>query len=58
MKKIEEKELDNIYGGTTSSISSSMINAVVNVVKLLEEGGIKVGSSIRRLSEGHLCPLE
>ena len=58
MKKIDETELDNIKGGTNSTITSSMINAIVNVVELLEESGYRIGSAIRRLSEGKLCPLD
>ena len=58
MKKIDETELDNIKGGTNSTITSSMINAIVNVVELLEESGYRFGSAIRRLSEGNLCPLD
>lgn len=58
MRKLNDKELEKVLGGDSTSISSSVINAIVNVVKLLEEGGIKFGSAIRRIGEGNLCPLE
>ena len=58
MNRLKDNELENILGGTSTTITSSMINAVINVVKLLEEGGYKFGSAIRRISEGSLCPLE
>ena len=58
MKELNDKELEKVLGGNSTTISSSVINAVVNVIKLLEEGGIKVGSAIRRIGEGNLCPLD
>jgi len=58
MKKLNDLELENVLGGNSSIINSSIINAVVNVIKLLEEGGVKFGSAIRRISEGNLCPLD
>lgn len=58
MKKLDDSELEEILGGNSTTISSSVINAVVNVIKLLEEGGIKFGSAIRRIGEGNLCPLD
>ena len=57
MKKIEEENLDSIYGGTTT-VTGPIINAVVNVIKVLKEAGYSLGSGIRRISENHLCPLE
>lgn len=58
MKKIKEEKLDEITGGATSMISGTIINAFVNVIKLLMEAGENVGSGIRRISEGDVCPLE
>lgn len=56
MRNLKEEELDSIYGGTT--ISGPIINAIVNVIKVLQEAGHSLGSGIRRISENHLCPLE
>lgn len=56
MKSCSCKELESIYGGTT--ITGTIINAVVNVVKLLADAGRGVGSAIRRISEHNMCPLE
>lgn len=58
MRKLNNNELEKVLGGNSTTISSSVINAIINVVKILEEGGIKVGSAIRRIGEGNLCPLE
>ena len=58
MKKLDDSELEEILGGNSTTISSSVINAVINVIKLLEEGGVKIGSAIRRIGEGNLCPLD
>ena len=58
MRKLNNNELEKVLGGNSTIISSSVINAIINVVKILEEGGIKVGSAIRRIGEGNLCPLE
>lgn len=56
MKKIEDN-LDQVIGGGTS-ISGTVINAFTNVIKLLIDAGKGVGSSIRRVAEGNLCPLQ
>lgn len=58
MRKIKEEKLDKIIGGATPTISGTIINAFVNVIKLLMEAGENVGSGIRRISEGNVCPLE
>ena len=56
MKQLEEERLDTIYGG--GSITGSIINGLVNVIKLLREAGYALGSGIRRISENDLCPLK
>ncbi len=57
MKKIEGKELDKIVGGATT-ISGPIINAIVNVIRVLKDAGYSLGSGIRRISENNLCPLD
>lgn len=57
MKKIKEEELETIYGGNTT-VSGPIINAVVNVIRVLKEAGYSLGSGIRRIGENNLCPLE
>lgn len=56
MSKNTNKKLETIYGGTT--ISSSFVNAFTNIIKILMEAGHNFGSSIRRISENNICPLE
>lgn len=57
MKKIEEQDLEEITGGNTS-ITGPIINALVNVIKVLKDAGYSIGSGIRRIGENNLCPLE
>ena len=57
MKVINSNELDTIKGGNTS-ITGPIINAIVNVIKVLQDAGFELGSGIRRISENNLCPLE
>lgn len=57
MKKIDNETLETITGGNTS-ISGPIINAIVNVIKVLKDAGYSLGSGIRRISENNLCPLE
>ena len=53
--KAYKNDLDKVIGG--SDITSSMVNAFVNIIKLLIDSGKGVGSSIRRVAEGEMCPL-
>lgn len=57
MKKLENDALVNVVGGTTT-VSSTVINAFTNVIKVLFDAGHSVGSALRRIGEGNLCPLE
>lgn len=58
MEKVEEEKLETIIGGASSSyLSGPIINAFVNVMKLLMDAGSAVGSSIRRIAEDNVCPL-
>ena len=56
MIKIDELELNNISGG--DSITGPVINAVVNVLNLIQEAGYNIGSGMRRIIEGERCPLK
>lgn len=53
----ELKDLDTIYGGNVS-ITGTVINGLVNIIKILKEAGYSLGSGIRRISENDLCPLK
>lgn len=57
MKKIKEEKMDNIKGGD-STITGTIINAIVNVIEILKNAGYSLGSGIRRISEDNLCPLK
>lgn len=57
MSLIDNDNLSNIKGGA-NAISSTLINAFTNVIKVLYDAGHGVGSAIRRFAEGNLCPLE
>jgi hypothetical protein len=54
MKKLEAAELKNIYGGT---ITGTFINSITKGVNTFLALGRAVGSSIRRLSNGNICPI-
>lgn len=56
MREIDNNKLEHIIGGTT--VSATVINAIVNVIKVLKEAGYSLGSGIRRISENKMCPLE
>lgn len=56
MREIEEKKLEQINGGTT--VTATMVNAIMNVIKIIKETGYSLGSGIRRISENNICPLE
>lgn len=57
MKEIKKEDLNIISGGNVS-VSGPVINAVVNVIKVLKDAGYQLGSGIRRISENNLCPLD
>jgi len=54
---ISNSELDKIKGGS-EYITGSIINALVNVIKVLKDAGYSLGSGIRRVAEGNICPLQ
>lgn len=56
MKEIKSDNLVKITGGTT--LTATVINALVNVIKVLKDAGYSLGSGIRRISENNICPLE
>ncbi|MCI8460974.1 MAG: hypothetical protein HFE81_06210 [Bacilli bacterium] len=56
MREIETAKLPEITGGTT--ITATVINAIVNVIKVIKETGYSLGSGIRRISENNICPLD
>ena len=58
MKEIDEKNQERIKGGEAVAISGPIITAIVSVIKVLQDAGYGLGSGIRRISEGNICPLE
>ena len=57
LKKISDNDLETIIGGS-GSISSSVINALTNIIKFLYETGSGVGSAFRRIHDKDLCPTK
>ena len=57
VNKIDDKVLDDVYGGSTS-LTGTLLNAFNEVIKTLYDVGHAVGSSIRRVVSGELCPFE
>ena len=56
MDKVLDDELDKIIGG--SSVSGTLLNAFTTIIKFIYEVGEGIGSSLRRIGEGDLCPLK
>ena len=52
----ELQNLDEVVGGAT--LSASLLNSFTNIIKTLIDVGRSIGSSIRRIGEGGICPLE
>lgn len=57
MTRIEEKNLEKITGGDSTSITGPVINAFVNIINLIRDAGYDLGSGIRRMAEDEVCPL-
>ena len=58
MTNIKEEELDKIKGGQLENVTGPIINAIVSVVKVLQEAGYSIGSGVRRIVENNTCPLK
>ncbi len=57
MKKINIDKLDCITGGG-DTVSGTVIKAFIDVIELFVDAGRGVGSAIRRIAEGNICPLK
>ncbi len=56
MRNLKDEELKKIKAG--SAISASFINYVGDLIEILISAGRKLGSSLRRIGSGNICPLE
>ena len=57
MKKINDKDLLLIVGGS-STLSGTILNQLNKLISILVDSGKSLGSSIRRISEDKICPLD
>ena len=57
MKKINDKDLLLIVGGATT-LSGTILNQLNKLISILVDAGKSLGSSIRRISEDKICPLD
>ena len=57
MKRINDKDLLLIVGGATT-LSGTILNQLNKLVSILVDSGKSLGSSIRRISEDKICPLD
>ena len=57
MNRIKEEKLEVISGGGTN-ITGTLVSAVGEVLKVLYDAGHAVGSSIRRMNDKNLCPID
>lgn len=56
MKKTNEKELEQIIGGT--NFTGALVNSLVSLMQTIMDTGNRIGSAIRRITEGNMCPLD
>ena len=56
MKDLDNQELCKTCGGGTS-ITGSLVDAVVGGLKVIYDIGKNLGFSIRHFTEGTLCPI-
>ena len=56
MRDLSVKELKNIKGGL--SLTSTAIKYVGDLIEIIILAGRKLGSSLRRIGSGDICPLE
>lgn len=54
MRELNKKELLNIEGG---SISGTMINSITKGINTILDLGRSLGTAIRRIGSGNVCPL-
>lgn len=54
MKRVKDKELQNIHGG---GISASFITAAVRAINSLLDLGRSLGTAVRRIRSGSICSL-
>ena len=57
MKKINDKDLLLIVGGAIT-LSGTILNQLNKLISILVDSGKSLGSSIRRISEDKICPLD
>ncbi len=55
MNKLEKQQLLEIRGGI--SLSGSLLNYIIKGFNTILELGRNLGSSIRRIQNGSICPL-
>lgn len=50
---LDDKKLENVNGG--AALTSAIINALANVMKVLFSAGEAAGASFKRISDGNIC---
>lgn len=56
MKKCKDIDLEKITGGT--NLSGALINSLTSLMQTILDTGSRLGSAIRRIAEGNMCPLD
>jgi len=56
MQELKREELLNIEGGNLS-VNGTLISSLTRGINTLLELGRSLGSAIRRVQEGNMCPL-
>ena len=55
MKELDKNELLEVSGG--AGVSAAFLNAAARTISTVVDIGRSLGSAIRRLASGNVCPL-
>lgn len=58
MKPVENNTLKKIVGGSSTTLSGTILNQLNKLITILVDSGKSLGSSIRRISEDKVCSLK
>lgn len=56
MNRMTNEELILIKGGATSLLTATFLNAAARCINVLLDIGRAIGTSIRRIHSGNICP--
>ena len=57
MREVEKMEMLNIEGGSSDTISGTVLNAIYKLIDTIYSVGESLGSYIRRVTEDKMCDI-